>query len=247
MTFEMSTSQIPGSPPPQQPPQYPPQQQQPGLGPYGPPPPKRHRLRKWLLILTGVVAAFIGVVVALAFGLSSAANHAANPNSASAPPATAQPSSQPATSNPATPEPNTPAMLAQGDPASITTDGSPSATVTVTSVTTSTTPADQQFGSNPQNGHFVVANLAIAADPSFTQGFDINPLDFYVLNGTTQYTEGNGNSFDALSSARQELNATTLGAGQKTSGPIVFDVSSAHGYIVYAPNFNGQPLAEWKY
>jgi hypothetical protein len=95
----MSTSQIPG----QQPPHYPPQQQ-PGWGPYGPqPPPKRHQLRKWLLILTGVAAAFIGLVVAL----SSAANHAANPNSAPRPPATAQPSSQPATSNPATTTPST--------------------------------------------------------------------------------------------------------------------------------------------
>ncbi len=245
----MSTSQIPGQPPPQQPPQqqYPPQQQ-PGWGPYGqPPPPKRHRLRKWLLILTGVTAAFIGVVVALAIGLSSAANHAANPNSASTPSATAQPSSQPATSNPVTPAPNTPAMLAQGDPASITTGGSASATVTVTSVTTSRTPADQQYGSNPQNGYYVVANIAVSADPSFTQGFDINPLDFYALNGTTQYTEGSGNAYFALSSASQELSPATLGAGQKTSGPIVFDVSSRHGYIVYAPNLNGQPLAEWKY
>jgi hypothetical protein len=103
----VSTSQIPGPPPPQPPPQYPPQQQ-PGWGPYGPqPPPKRHRLRKWLLILTGVTAAFIGVVVALAIGLSSVANHAASPNSAPRPPATAQPSSQPATSNLATPTPST--------------------------------------------------------------------------------------------------------------------------------------------
>ena len=86
----MSIGQIPGESPPQQrPPQYPPQQP-PGWGPYGPPPPrKRHRLPKWLLILTGVAAAFIGLVVGLAIGLGGAANHAVSPNSASKPPATA--------------------------------------------------------------------------------------------------------------------------------------------------------------
>ena len=30
-------------------------------------------------------------------------------------------------------------------------------------------------------------------------------------------------------------------------GKLAFDVSSPHGYIVYAPNLDGQPLAEWKY
>ncbi|HEX3308606.1 MAG TPA: hypothetical protein VHS32_20360, partial [Streptosporangiaceae bacterium] len=91
----MSTSQIPGPPPPQQPPQYPPPQQQPGWGPYGgPPPPKRHRPRKWLLILTGVVAAFTGLVVALAVGNST--DKAANPSTPAAT-ASSSPSSQDAT------------------------------------------------------------------------------------------------------------------------------------------------------
>jgi Domain of unknown function (DUF4352) len=157
-----------------------------------------------------------------------------------------------ASSNPATPAatpatPTGPAILSQGQPALITQEGSDAGSVTVTSVKTSMTPAEPEFGSKPENGYFVVARVSVTVDPNFTKGFDISPVDFYVLNGSTHYSEGNGNSFDALGSSFSELDTTTLGAGQKTSGPIVFDVSAPHGYIVYAPNLNGQPLAEWKY
>jgi hypothetical protein len=93
----------------------------------------------------------------------------------------------------------------------------------------------------------MVARVSVAVDPNLNKGFDISPTDFYVLNGSTHYNEGNGNSSDALGISLSELDTTTLGAGEKTSGPIVFDASSPHGYVVYAPNLNGQPLAEWKY
>ena len=250
----MSTSQIPGPPlpplpplPPQQPPQYPPQQQQLGWGPYGPqPPPKRHRLRKWLLILTGVVAAFIGLVVALAVGLGSAANHAANPNSAASTPPAA--TSQPATpSEPATPAPAGPASLAMGDPATINTGDTLSATVVVSHPVTSSQPADPTYGSRPQNGYYVVVTATATADQSYNGGFDINPLDFYALSGGSHYGEDNGNAYNALTDINSELSPVTLAAGETTSGKLAFDVSSPHGYIVYAPNLDGQPLAEWKY
>lgn len=157
-----------------------------------------------------------------------------------------------ASSNPATPAatpptPTSPAMLSQGQPVLIRLGGSDAGSVTVTSVKTSTTPADPDLGAKPENGYFVAARVSVAVDPNFSTGFDISPADFYVLNGSTHYSEGNGNSFDALDISLSELDTTTLGAGQKTSGPIVFDVSSPHGYVVYAPNLNGQPLAEWKY
>ena len=31
------------------------------------------------------------------------------------------------------------------------------------------------------------------------------------------------------------------------TGYLYFDVPSAHGKIVYAPNSDGQPLAKWSY
>ena len=89
-----SIGQIPGESPPQQsPPQYA-SQQQPGWGPYGPQPPRKpHRLRKWLLITSGVAVGLIVIVIALGAALSSGVNHAVNPNSASKPPAAAPSSS----------------------------------------------------------------------------------------------------------------------------------------------------------
>jgi hypothetical protein len=44
-----------------------------------------------------------------------------------------------------------------------------------------------------------------------------------------------------------ELGYTTLAAGETASGKLVFDVPSRHGQIVYAPNYDGQPVAEWSY
>jgi hypothetical protein len=81
----MSTGQIPG----QQPPHYPPQQQ-PGWGTYGPPPPKRHRLRKWLKgkQIAGLLAAGAIVLGAAACRSSSAAAPAATTPAAAAPAAT---------------------------------------------------------------------------------------------------------------------------------------------------------------
>jgi hypothetical protein len=81
----MSTGQIPG----QQPPHYPPQQ--PVRGPYGPqPPPKRHRLRKWLKgkQIAGLLAAGAIVLGAAACQSSTAAAPAATTPAVAAPAAT---------------------------------------------------------------------------------------------------------------------------------------------------------------
>lgn len=207
------------------------------------PPKKKHRLRNSLVIAGVALVLLVGLIVGITAAIGNNVNNAVNPNHAST---SASNASSAGGTSASTPPPAAPAMLSQGEPASITQGSSNAANVTVTSVNTSTTPADQ-FGSSPQNGYFVVANVTVTVDSSFAQGFDINPLDFYVLNGSTQYSEGNGNAYDGLSDSASELDATTLGAGQKTSGPIVFDVSSPYGYIVYAPNLDGQPLAEWKY
>ena len=38
-----------------------------------------------------------------------------------------------------------------------------------------------------------------ACGPSYTDGFNINTLDFYDLINGTHYDSGNGNAYDALS------------------------------------------------
>jgi hypothetical protein len=202
----------------------------------------------------GLVALALAVVLLAVVGLSACS--AASPRSTTAP-GTATAAASPKTPSAATttpPSPSTPSpaapsgpeMLAMGESEIIATDGTPSATITVSSPAVTTQPADQ-YGSAPQNGYFVTVTVKVTADQAYTDGFDINPLDFYALSGGRHFDWDSGNAMFALASSDQELSAATLAAGETTSGKLVFDVSSPHGYIVYAPNLDGQPLAEWKY
>jgi hypothetical protein len=254
----VSTSQIPGLPPPQQPPQYPPQQP-PGWGPDSPqqaPPPapkqKRHITRKILIVAAGTFLGLIAVIVILAAALGNAANKAANPITAASTPAATAPASTPAdTSAPADtspPVPSGPAVLAMGDTETLGSNdtGATEGTATVSHAVIATQPADQ-YGSAPKNGYFVIVTVAATADQGYTGGYDVYSGDFYALSGGSHYGEGNGNSYDALADSSAELGYTTLAAGETTGGKLVFDVPARHGYIVYAPNLDGQPLAEWKY
>ena len=139
-------------------------------------------------------------------------------------------------------------MLAMGDTETLGSNdtGATEGTATVSHPVIATQPADQ-YGSAPQNGYFVIVTVAATADQGYTGGYDVYSGDFYALSGGSHYTEGNGNSYSALADSSAELGYTTLAAGESTSGKLVFDVPSRHGYIVYAPNLDGQPLAEWKY
>ncbi len=148
-----------------------------------------------------------------------------------------------------TPTPTGPDMLTPGQSESVSVGDSSqtAATITVTSVTVTTQPA-QSFGSAPANGYFAVVHIKVTCDPSYTGGFEINALDFYDLVKGTHYDSGNGNAYGALSDSQSNENITaTLAAGETSTGWVAFDVPSAHGAIVYAPNANGQPLAEWAY
>jgi Domain of unknown function (DUF4352) len=106
----------------------------------------------------------------------------------------------------------------------------------------STQPTDE-FSQGPQNGYFVSVHVTVNAT---ADGFDIDPLDFYALSGTTHYDEGDGNAFEGPDNAN-ELEATTLNAGESANGWLLFDLPSPHGQIVYAPNLNGEPLAYWDF
>ena len=207
-----------------------------------PPLSKSHRLRNWLIGIGVAVVALIGGIVGCAAILGTALNQAANPNSVS--------SQRPVETNPqasaaSTPAPAGPVELRLGDPASISQDGPNAATITLSKRVVSSQPVDQ-FSDGPQNGYFVAIRVGVSADPSLTTGFDINPLDFYALSGSTHYDEGDGNAFEGPHSGA-ELSATTLNASETASGWLLFDLPSPHGKIVYAPNLDGQPLAYWKF
>jgi hypothetical protein len=213
----MSTSQIPGQPPPPPPPQ-------PGWGPSGPPPPrKRHRLRKLLLILTGVAAAFIGLVVGLAIGLSSAANHAANPNSASTPPATAPSSSQPAASAPS----SAPAPASLAAPAA-TTAPTQAAPAQAAPATPAAPPADQILARFSGTGLGNTGTFIVPADGNwhlswaYTNGslFAGQPENFTVTEFGADGTVDN-----------VLVNALAVGDGTPTATPVYSDNEA--GQAVY--------------
>jgi hypothetical protein len=190
---------------------------------------------RWILAGAGaLVAAFVIAAIATMPSTDKAAST----------PATQVPVATPV----ASPNSSGPEQLSLGQTASITQEGSEAATVTVSRVRLTGQPADPQFGSAPQHGDFAIVSVQVQTRASFTGGFNINPLDFYVLAaGGTHYDEGNGNAYNALATPDAELSASTLAAGENVAGKIVFDVPAGHGRIVYAPNFDGQPVAEWSY
>jgi hypothetical protein len=207
---------------------------------------KRHWVR-WTLAGAGATVLALTVVGIAASG-STTGTPTAQPSSA-APAWTGVPAAT--VSSPPAPTPTAQDFtnLAPGTPVLITQDGGDAAAVNVKKITVTTTPADPSYGSAPANGYYVIVKVSATTLPDFTKGFDINALDFYALDGAgNQSQEGNGNAFDALSNSQSNTDITaTLGAGQTSTGWEAFDVSSPHGTIVYAPNFDGQPLGSWKF
>ena len=222
---------------PQAPPEYPPQPPQPR---------KRHLVRN---IIMGTLAGF-GAIVLAAVVLASIPSGG---KTASTAPATSAPAT-PASSAPATPAPTPsdipsgPDMQPMGGQETLTeTDtGTTISTLAISSPHITTYPAGS-YGSSPQHGYYVIVTAKAGADQGYASGYDVSTSDFYALAAGQHYDEGDGNAYDALSDVRDELGYTTLAAGETTTGKLVFDVPSQHGEIVYAPNYDGQPVAEWSY
>lgn len=229
---------------PSQPPYMPP-----GMRPE--PPRRKHPLRKWLIIAS---ATFVGVIAAISIALAAigtAAHNAANPvasHSAAPPPATANDTNA-ATEAASSPAPSGPDMLTVGQAETIgDSDNTTVGTVTVESVTITTRPADPSFEQGPANGYYVKVHIKATADPAYTQGWNVNELDFYALVKGSHVQPGNGNAYESLTDSQTNSDLTgTLAAGESSDGWLAFDVSSRHGKIVYAPNLDGQPVAEWSY
>jgi hypothetical protein len=106
-----------------------------------------------------------------------------------------------------------------------------------------TTQPPDQYSNGPANGYFVIAHMKFQVRNDHTQGFDINPFDFYAEVRGQHYEYGNGNAMFVNGT----LNAATLGAGESTSGVIAFDAPAVHGKIACAPNYSGGPIAFWKF
>jgi len=169
----------------------------------------------------------------------------ASPTPAPTPTTAVTETAAPPASEPSTPPANTPQTIKIGQTATVTMDGTDAANLTIVSVNTSTRPADE-FGSPPQHGYFLTVQVRAKALPSYRNGFDITPFDFYAVVGGTHFEEGNGNALDAPGADR-ELDVATLNAGESISGTLVFDVPAKHGKIVYLPVDQGGPIAYWTF
>lgn len=133
-----------------------------------------------------------------------------------------------------------------GPPYVITQDGVPAATVTITAVRITTTAANEG-GALPQDGYFAIVTITVATMPNFNQSFYISSTDFHAIVNRVHIDEGNGNAYAAIANSADELGVyNTLGAGQKITKKLLFDVPSKHGTILYGPNY-GSVIAQWNY
>lgn len=119
-------------------------------------------------------------------------------------------------------------------------NASDTASVTITSATNTTQSYDGL--ESPEYGYFVIFNISVMSN---FNGFNIDSLDFYVTINGQQYDEGNGNSIFATEN--DEDITGTVNAGNTVTGQLYFDLPSIHGELVYSPNYDGAPLAEWSF
>jgi cytoskeletal protein RodZ len=207
---------------------------------------KRHGCLYGILGAAGAIIVIIIAAIATAGGKPGTQVSATSTRTPAASSAVASPAAAPSSAM-ASPSPSGPVMLSVGDTAHFTQTSdqgnTAQASVTVTSVKATTQPGNPQFGESPQNGYYVIASVTVSTSGTF----DTNPLDFYTLVNSAHYDEGNGNADFAVSDPSSELQAATLNAGEHTTGLLLFDVPGPHGEIVYAPNYDSAPLAEWKY
>ena len=192
-----------------------------------------------------VIVAILAACGSIDDGQIKANEHSAHPAVAATP--HQAPSSDPATQPPAQPSVD---ALPIGVPAVFGNDSNATeGSITIDSVHVTQYPADAEFGQRPANGWYVIVHVTAKADPGYTDGYGVNEFDFVALTkGGRQFQVDNGNAFDALSNNQENNDVSgNLGAGQSSSGWMAFDVNRPHGKIAYAPNYDGQPIAEWRY
>ncbi|TDK25858.1 hypothetical protein E2F48_11605 [Arthrobacter crusticola] len=105
-------------------------------------------------------------------------------------------------------------------------------------------PCTAEFATAPENGHFVVLEMAVETSPKLAE--DINP-EFYTggwkaiaANGTTSNVIlGTGAAYSCF--PQSELLPSLIGPGEKAVGKIVLDVETPEGVLVLEDSW------EWTY
>jgi hypothetical protein len=143
----------------------------------------------------------------------------------------------PATATAPGPAVRRPVVARVGVTAAIAVDGAPGGEITVTGTRTALREPGRA-GAKPRRGRFLIVTVAVKATG---QSFDVNPLDFHLRTA-----DGRRVDEQCCAGFGRELETAALERGQRLRGVMVFDVGPGRHRLVYAPNLDGAPVAEWR-
>ena len=218
-----------------QPPSAPGWDQPPPAPPPGPQPRRRTGL---LLGLAGAGLLLVTVVAVVAAGQGDPAGTGAG--SATTRPEAVPTSTipdPPTTEEPTTTEPEV-SVGEVGDTLSVENADGPLGDITVTKVRSAARDPDPYIGERAKRGRFLIVTVSVKATGD---GFDINPFDFYARERGGRHVEE-----QCCADFGEELESLTLNEGEKTDGVMVFDIRPGTASLVYAPNFDEEPIGEWE-
>jgi hypothetical protein len=206
-----------------------------------PPPPRRGWIRRhplWTIAIVGAVLIVIGSVAASG-GDTTTAEPATTAPKASAP---LEPSSTTSTA------PASPVIVKAGTPVNVDIDpgyGSDVTHATITVANPSSAKAEPvEYGMTPENGLYVVIDVAAVVNPGSSGTFSIGEGDFHLVaaDGTVYET--------TYADFGPALDYHDLSVGQRAGGKVVFDIPP--GKLVGAKvqlddqyEDYGKPLAFW--
>jgi hypothetical protein len=191
-----------------------------------------------VLALAGAGLLLVAVVAAVAAGQDEEAGTHAGPATTRAD--AAVPTSVP--DPPTTEEPTTTTPEVSvgevGDTLSVENADGPLGDITVTKVRSAARDPDPYIGERARRGRFLIVTVSVKATGD---GFDINPFDFYAREPGGRHVEE-----QCCADFGEELESLTLNEGEKTDGVLVFDIRPGKASLVYAPNFDEEPIGEWE-
>lgn len=210
-----------------------------GQPPPAPPPGPPSRRRTGLVLgLAGAGLLLVAVVAAVTAGQDEEAGTRAGP--ATSGPDAAVPTSAP--DPPTTEEPTTTTPEVSvgevGDTLSVENADGPLGDITVTKVRSAARDPDPYIGERAKRGRFLIVTVSVKATGD---GFDVNPFDFYARERGGRHVEE-----QCCADFGEELESLTLNEGERTDGVLVFDIRPGKASLVYAPNFDEEPIGEWE-
>jgi hypothetical protein len=102
--------------------------------------------------------------------------------------------------------------------------------------------ACSQFGTAPDNGAYLVAELRVEQKKGTGS---VNPLYFNFVGADGTTSDAIGGAFSGC--AKNDLGSTnSLRAGAKRSGQVAFDVKSAKGTVELTPGMAADTVGSWR-